>query len=173
MPEAQEEPRFQLSLVQVIAAALASITSAIILSYFGVAGTVAGTAIGSIVSTVGVAIYSHTIRRARSQVRHLPLRRHDVAARQDRTTTPTVHGPAPSAAWNRRELGAKPPPAPRSSWWGRLGGWRKGAISAAGVFLLALAVITVVEFAGGFSITDLVHGRGGGGSGPNAGCVVN
>ncbi len=169
----EEEPKFQLSLVQVIAAAAAAITSAVILSYFGVAGTFVGTAIGSVLSTVGVAVYAHTIRRSRRRARQVWHRRHDAAARQDRSAPPTVHGPAPSTAWNHRELGAKPLAVPRKNLLAGPRTWRTLAISSAGVFLVALAIITAVEFAGGFSLTNLVHGKGARGSGPNAGCIVN
>lgn len=51
-------PKFELSFVQLIAGCLAAVTAAALASFFGVAGSLIGTAIGSILSTAGTAIYS-------------------------------------------------------------------------------------------------------------------
>ena len=59
----EEREGLQLSLVQVIASALAAVSGAIVTSAFGVAGTITGAAIMSLVATSAPAIYSHSIKR--------------------------------------------------------------------------------------------------------------
>src|SRR3954452_24197237 len=49
---------------QVAGSALAAVSAAVVASFLGVGGTVLGAALGSIVASVGGAIYSHSFRRA-------------------------------------------------------------------------------------------------------------
>ncbi|MDN5779148.1 MAG: hypothetical protein L0H96_19835, partial [Humibacillus sp.] len=60
---------FSLSGVQVAGSALAAATSAFAASTLGVAGTVFGALIGSLVLTLASAIYSHSLRRVGRQLR--------------------------------------------------------------------------------------------------------
>src|SRR4051812_37032339 len=68
---AQVKPpdRVQLSIVQVAASALASISAAVVASIFGVAGTVVGAGLVAVLSTTGSAIYSASMKRTSSQLR--------------------------------------------------------------------------------------------------------
>lgn len=179
----EEAPRLQLSLVQVLAAALASITSAVILSRFGVAGTYLGTAVGSIVSTVSVAIYSHTMRQARRRV-HTYTHHHHAGR--------VIEAPAvrtPPGAWNRSHprSGSLPPVTVRASR-GQRGGWRarwdrlerwfaglplwgKAGLTATTAFVVAVAAVVLFQFLSGHSLTN-VWGMGRSSDGPNAGCVI-
>ena len=59
----REKNEGQLSALQVAAGALAAVSAAVIASFFGVAGTVIGAAVASVVSTVGAAVYTETMRR--------------------------------------------------------------------------------------------------------------
>ncbi|WP_029251611.1 hypothetical protein [Paraoerskovia marina] len=61
-PEQPEPPR--ISFVQILASALAAVTSTIALSYFGVAGTIIGAAVASVVTVVGNVVYTRSILRA-------------------------------------------------------------------------------------------------------------
>src|SRR5690242_7877883 len=54
--------------VQVTAAALAAVSSAVVLSTLGVAGTMIGAALGSVTASIGAAVYSRTIDASRQQV---------------------------------------------------------------------------------------------------------
>jgi hypothetical protein len=58
----------KVSTVQVGASAAAAITSALAASFFGVAGTLIGAAVGSIVSTVAGALYADYLRRAGQRI---------------------------------------------------------------------------------------------------------
>jgi hypothetical protein len=60
----------KVSTVQVGASAAAAVTSAVFASFFGVAGTLIGAAVGSIVSTVAGAFYADYLRRAQKVVKN-------------------------------------------------------------------------------------------------------
>ncbi len=57
-------PVLGVSTLQVSASAAASVTSALAASFFGVAGTLIGAAVGSIVSTIAGALYTNYLGRA-------------------------------------------------------------------------------------------------------------
>lgn len=61
-------PRVGVSWVQVAGSALAAVSSAVLLSTLGVAGTVIGAAVGSVVATVGSSLYTRTLDVSRQQV---------------------------------------------------------------------------------------------------------
>ncbi|MFE2873213.1 hypothetical protein [Embleya sp. NPDC059259] len=71
MPERTENERRRIDVnaVQVVGSALAAISSAFLLSTLGVAGTVIGAALASVVATVGSAVYVHLFRRTGEQLR--------------------------------------------------------------------------------------------------------
>src|SRR4051794_22213973 len=115
-----------LSPVQVTAAALASVSAAVIASLFGVAGTMIGAALASVVSTVGAAIYSDSLRRTHAGIR----RAHGRVLRRGQPGSRSAGAgglpPLPARLDPRRS------PARR---------WRRRsilAVTAVGVFLFAL-----------------------------------
>jgi len=67
MSSKEETDRVRIS--QVLAGALAAVTAALLGSTMGVAGTVVGAGLASIVSTVGGALYLRSIERTRDSVR--------------------------------------------------------------------------------------------------------
>lgn len=64
-----EGSRMGVSTVQVGASAAAAVTSALAASFFGVAGTLIGAAVGSIVSTIAGSLYSHYLGRAGERIK--------------------------------------------------------------------------------------------------------
>lgn len=62
-----DEERAGVNWVQVTAAALAAMSSAVLLSTLGVAGTIVGAAVGSLTASVGGALYSRGIHASRQQ----------------------------------------------------------------------------------------------------------
>ena len=68
----QQHERVAINWFQVAGSALAAVSSAVLLSTVGVAGTIIGAAIGSVVVTAGGSIYGH----------YLEVSRHRVAAAQ-------------------------------------------------------------------------------------------
>lgn len=61
-PAETPRPRINLSASHVAGSALAATSSAMVASYLGIAGTIAGAAIGSAVATTGTAVYGHAFR---------------------------------------------------------------------------------------------------------------
>src|SRR6478752_6190787 len=61
-------PRLELSLPKIVAGALAATSAAVASSWLGVAGTVFGAVVVSVVATVGTALYSHSLRRSQQAI---------------------------------------------------------------------------------------------------------
>ncbi|MBD8869660.1 serine/threonine-protein kinase [Nocardioides donggukensis] len=68
MSDSDERPRLEINWVQSAGGALAAVSSAVLLSTFGVAGTLIGAAVGSLVITVGGAVYTYSIKATRQRV---------------------------------------------------------------------------------------------------------
>ena len=132
-PTAREVPKVQLSVVQIVASALAAVSAAVISSFFGVAGTVIGAAIGSITATVGSAVYATSLRRTNERLRRLA------------PTGPRVAG--------RRSLPSHPLPRVR---------WRPVLATSVGVFAVAIGVITAIELSTQTTVAHIVSGGSGG-----------
>jgi hypothetical protein len=133
--------RLSLSVAQVAASCLAAISAAVLCSFFGVAGTVIGTAATSIVATVGSAIYGYSLRRTKSRLRRL----HQVGA-----ASPPVREVVKTARENLSQ-----------TW--RMLPARVLAIGAISVFVISIAVITFIELGLGRSLASefgVSHGGG-------------
>lgn len=63
-----EQNRLQINWVNSAGGALGAVSSAVLLSSLGVAGTLVGAALGSLVITVGGAVYSHYLRKTGERV---------------------------------------------------------------------------------------------------------
>lgn len=93
------------SLVQVVASALASVSAAFIASLFGVTGTIIGTAVVSVVATSASAIYGLWLRRTQHRLRRLreqPLRSPAITRSAATPTRPGMwpaHRQRPAGAW--------------------------------------------------------------------------
>ena len=123
-----ERRAIPLSVVQLLAGALAAVSAAVVASTFGLAGTLLGAAVTSVVATVAGALYSHSLERARARVR---IRRDPATGALAREVLP-------------------PPSAPRPIRWGLVAG------AAVLVFALALGVITALELAARRPVASLV-----------------
>jgi hypothetical protein len=127
-----DDDRIQLSMAQVAASCLAAISAAVLCSFFGVAGTVIGTAATSIVATVGSAIYGYSLRRTKNRLRRL----HEAGA-----ASPPVGEVMKTARENLRQT------------WSMLPA-RALAIGAVSVFVISIAVITFIELGLGKSLAS-------------------
>ncbi|HET6209173.1 MAG TPA: hypothetical protein VFD94_02260, partial [Jatrophihabitans sp.] len=127
------------SATQILASGLAAVSATVAASYFGVAGTVIGAGLGSVISVVGSAVYSYSIRRTHSRVRQGL----DVAVAQRFSVKPRV----PFAAGLRSGLSP-----------------RRLSLAAAGLFLLVLAATTGFELASGQPLAATVSGKHGSGT---------
>ncbi len=124
----REQTKIQLSVVQIIAGALASVSAALVASTFGLKGTLLGAAITSIVASVGGALYTHSLHRARARIQ-------------------TRFNPHTGAI---ERVVIRTPRARRPIRWGRVAG------VAGLVFVLAMGAITVVEVAARRPVAALV-----------------
>src|SRR5919107_3067852 len=142
----REKNEGQLSALQISAGALAAVSAAVVASFFGVAGTVIGAAVASVVSTVGAAVYAESMRRT-----HAGLRR--AGRRLVRSPQASVH----RSASDRPPLPAHLDPrrSPPRRRWAR---WAAVAATAVAVFGLAMVVVTTVELIGHKPVAALVGG---------------
>jgi hypothetical protein len=143
---AREKNEGQLSALQVAGGALAAVSAAVVASFFGVAGTVIGAAVASVVSTVGAAVYTESMRRT-----HAGLRR------AGRRLVRSPQSPVDRSAGDRPPLPAHLDPRrsrPRRRW----RRWAMVAATAVAVFGLAMVVVTTVELIGHKPVAALVGG---------------
>jgi hypothetical protein len=75
-----ERRRLELSATQLVAGGLATSTAAVVSSYLGVAGTIIGAGVMSIVTTVGGAVYQHYLDRGKERYATLTVLREGRAA---------------------------------------------------------------------------------------------
>lgn len=150
----KDQPKgLQLSATQVAAGALASVSSAVVASFFGLAGTLIGAALASVISTVSAALYSSSLRKtnerlriARSQLtgRQSPVAETKVAPASPATPATQV---LPAHLDPRRAPARRPRPR-----------WTRVAVYAAAIFVLAMGVITGIELIGQKPVSALVGG---------------
>jgi hypothetical protein len=165
-PNPDDPPRkIDLSLTHVAAAALAAVTTAVLGSVLGAAGTLIGAAGASVITTVGTAVYRSSLERSRESVRSLAHRTRRLpssgeGSRTERPSPAAAHGPL-----SNEQLTDRPQSEDRfrqftSLRWGAVG------LGALGAFLLAMMLITGFEWANGETI-------GGNGNGTTIGQVIN
>lgn len=160
LSERAESERLGLSATQLLASGLAAMSATVAASYFGVAGTVIGAALGSVVTVTGSAVYGYWLRRTRSRVR----RSLDVAVGNRFATDPAqVTAQRERAGTDSAGPAAGRPERPARD--GQLGRWLrpKLALAAAGLFVAVLAVTTGFEFFSGQPLSATVAGKHGSG----------
>ncbi|MEP7091346.1 MAG: hypothetical protein ABI776_14705, partial [Nocardioidaceae bacterium] len=144
----EQKQKVEVNVVQVVASALAAVSSAVLLSTVGVAGTVIGAAVGSVVATVGSAVYSYSLRVSRQRM---------AAAAQVAAMTRARRGGRESAT---EELPVAETKAPRWQWREALGAlnWKIVAMLAAGVFVVAMVAILWFELIAGHPVSSYTGG---------------
>jgi hypothetical protein len=168
-------PKLEIDWLKTAAGAFAAVSSAILLSTLGAAGTIIGAALGSVVVTVGGALYTQALARSRqrlAQVQSVAMRKVGVAqaevlrAGRRRDDTQAVDSHLAHAEEQldevKDELGAlvHPEPEPDSGWRERfvLLPWKRIALAAAGLFAAAVVAITAFELLAGQSVSSLTGG---------------
>jgi hypothetical protein len=159
-PDLRAQPsagsRFDVTGTQVCASTLASVSAAIVASFFGVAGTVGGAAVVSVIATAGSAVYSHGIRQTGARLQDTqagrltrPLRswqRPGITREADDPGASGAPGPAASSVSAHQTPG---PGHSTSGWKAWLSQRRWGvALGVAIVFVASLATVTLVELVG-------------------------
>jgi hypothetical protein len=169
-----EQRRIEINWVQAAAGALAAMSSAVLLSTVGVAGTVIGAAVGSVVVTVGNAVYSHYLQVSRERVAaaQLTARLRVERAREDLRGAAVDLGHDPEHAGDRldragrelgkaqRELGTAEATPESVGWRDALSGlpWKRLAVIAAALFVVAMLVIVSFELITGRAVSTYTGG---------------
>jgi hypothetical protein len=151
---ASPRQRFELTIPQLLAGALAAASAAVAASWLGVAGTVTGAVLASVVVSVSSALYKHSLERSSQVIREtlpvLPVLpdRYRNAQNAPRTET-IVDGPRR----RRRRSGASPARARRIKW---------GAVAVSCLLTLVtgFALLTGVEAVLGKSAESLTGSDG-------------
>ena len=170
--------KLEIDWLKTIAGALAAVSSAVLLSTLGAAGTIIGAALGSVIVTVGGALYTQGLARSRehlTQAQSAALRKVRVAqadvreAGRNQGDDQAVDAHLAHAEQRldeaKQDLGtaADEPAAP--GWRERLGllPWKRISLIAAGLFAAAVLAITVFELLAGESVSSITGGTDGGG----------
>ena len=157
-----EPPRLSLSITQVLASMGAAVVAALIGSRLGVAGTLIGAALASVISVVGSAVFGHSILMTHKQVRKAVLqvrgpeeRTHPSAAAHPAhhlADDPTVLIPAVSRFDLERAARVGPPGLDRSEPGRRRPIRRRvgaavlvGVAATAAIFASSLGAVTLAE----------------------------
>jgi hypothetical protein len=172
--------RFEITGTQVVASLLAAITGAIAASYLGIAGTIIGTAVMSVASTAGAAVYKAYLgRTARRLKAKAPVIAQRAAERMTPTSTRggTQHGQTHVGQADGEPTqvlsaigGGEPPARPgrgkpgkqeSAGWLRRQPRWVLAALVSLAIFVGAVAGVSAVELAAGKPLSALVwHHKG-------------
>ncbi len=155
--EDEEKDRFLgLSVPQLLGGAGAAVSSAVVASYLGVAGTLVGAALGSVVSTVSAALYTNSLRSAHHKLPppRLLSGRVDaggVSSTPERATTPAPV-PTPRMARDPRDDGSYVVTV-GSRGARRMRAVRRLVAGMVAVFVLAVAALTAIELGLGHPVS--------------------
>ncbi len=151
-PEDEEKPRgVQLSATQLAAGALAAVSSAVVASFFGLAGTLIGAALASVISTTSAALYSNSLQKTNERLRRARSQLTGKQARIQETRVQETPAAAPATQVLPAHLDPRRAPArtPRPRWI-RVAGY------AAAVFVMAMGIVTGIELLGQRPVSSLV-----------------
>lgn len=145
-----------ISVPKLIASVVAAVLAAILASFLGVTGTLVGTALVSVVATLGKDVTRRSIRQTHS---YLKEQVNAAAGGSDESTDS-------DSADERRGFFSR-----IGSGSGRRLGWKAGAAVAAGVFVVSIGIVTVIEVAANAPLSHLVGGHGSSGGNTTVGQV--
>lgn len=175
----EQKPRIEFNLVQASAGSLAAVTSAVLLSTVGVAGTLIGAALGSLVLTTGNAVYSYYIRVTKARIANAQMAaalRIGLAQNRVRDASADVasDGPVSDVDHVADELAAIDQDLDRAQavleqgdlddatpgWRSVLAGlaWKRILLTSTGIFVAAMALILAFELATGRAVSSYTGG---------------
>ena len=133
-----------INIPKVLAGALAAVCAAVVGSFLGVAGTLIGAAVASVVGSVGTEIYERSLQRGAKKLQTLAPAFVKVPAA---IGTPQVAAATEEDSPSHTAI----EPAPKRQFrWGHI------AAAAAGVFILAMGAITIYEWIAGEPLASAV-----------------
>lgn len=148
----EEKPQgAQLSATQIAAGALAAVSSAVVASFFGLAGTLIGAALASVISTVSAALYSNSLQKTNEKLRQARGQLTGKQARVEETRVQEAPAAAPATQVLPDHLDPRRAPAPKPR-----PRWTRVAVYAAAVFALAMGIVTGIELIGQRPVSALV-----------------
>ena len=165
---ANDRPKLGLSGPQIIGGALAAASAAVAASWLGVAGTVLGAVVVSLVASIGSALYTHSLERSRRVIREslpvspiLPTRGAAGGAAGGEAATAVLPVVATPAADDEDPPESNGEPAARPV--GSVS-WRTVGVSALASLALAAAVLTGFETFVGKPASSITGAGDGGGT---------
>ncbi|WP_405952856.1 hypothetical protein OG588_48165 [Streptomyces prunicolor] len=180
--EKKQEPKrkvLDLTAVQVVASALATVVGAVLASLLGVAGTIIGAAVVSASATTGAAVFQHAFRRTGEGIRRrVPsvamamaltpseeraVQRADARAAFALPDDTSADAATPSDALSDEESVTTYRAAGTGSFWKSIG-WKKYALATGLVFALAMVTVTAAEFVMGKPLAAAVRNESGKGT---------
>jgi hypothetical protein len=171
--------RLEIDWIRSIAGALAAVVSAVVLSTLGAAGTLIGAAIGSLVATVGGAMFAQglsTSSRKLADAQSMAIRKIGVAQAEVRRAgraddtgvqeSHLEHADAQLADAKQKLDGAAIEAGGQGAsigWRDRLAGlpWRRIGLTSLILFVVAVVAITAFELIAGRSVSSLTGGSDG------------
>lgn len=171
-------PRLEIDWLKTVAGALAAVSSAVLLSTLGAAGTIIGAAIGSVVLTTGSALYSQGLARSRyrlAQAQSTALRKVGIAQAEVRRAGRLDDDEAASSHLEhaderldeaQHDLEAVANEPATLSWGERLTllPWKRVGLYAGGLFVVAILTITAFELIAGRTVSSYTGGDDSGGT---------
>ncbi len=144
-----ERQRFQINWTNSVGAALAAVSSALVLSTFGVAGTLIGAAVGSLCISVGGAFYAHSMQVAKERMESARV----AAARQRVRRNPAA---VPNAV-RQLEPGADPGVSTEEPrvWALEELPWKRIVAATLALFLITMALIVAFELTVGRPVSSI------------------
>jgi hypothetical protein len=153
-----------LDIAKIIAGTLAAVSAAVCASVLGVAGTLIGAAVASLVGTIGQELYAQSLRRGYRKLRDPRGTRISASA-----ATPGTHTPGggttdtrPASASTLRSSAARPEasalhpvPARPESTKPRRPLWQRIALATLAAFVLAMIAVSAVELISGRALAGI------------------
>ena len=179
-------PKLEIDWIKTAAGAFAAVSSAVLLSTLGAAGTIIGAALGSVIVTVGGAFYAQGLASSQQRLARIQ----SAATRKVRVAQADVRraarAPGDGEAVDehlahaaehlddvRDDLDTLVDEAAAPGWRERFSAlpWKRIALGAVALFAAALLAITVFELAAGRSVSSFTGGTHGG-NGPTISRIV-
>lgn len=152
----EDKVKLEINWVQAASGALAAMSSAVLLSTVGVAGTLIGAALGSVAFTIGSAVYSYYLRVSRARVAAAARLRAEWA--RGRRSQHGMDLPPPVSP--EMELPPEPVAAPTTRWRQALSSvpWVRVATVSVGLFVVVMGIILGFESLTGHPVAAYTGG---------------
>lgn len=166
----QNPPKLDIDWIRTAAGALAAVSTAVLLSTLGAAGTLIGAALGSIAATVTTAVYSQGLARSRAKVaavqeqalQKVGIAQSEVrrAGRRPNASVAHLERAEDQLSEAKDELVELQDARGRTSWRQLLAGlpWKRIALLSAGLFLAVVVAISLFEALSGKPVSSYTGG---------------